>query len=65
MTHKYLTLKDSEKIPLTFKTNEETGELLPVNDGQQETISDVVSITGSVVNINTRNADPYNNYYQK
>jgi len=58
-------LKDSDKIPLTFKTNEETGELLPVNDGTHEDISDVVSMTGSVVNISTRNSLPFKNFYAK
>ena len=51
-------------IPLTFNTNEITGKNL-VNNGEDDNldISDMVSISGSVVNVNTRNSVSYKRFY--
>lgn len=57
VNHKYLTMAQGDVIPLQFKTNEETGELLPIDTGDDD--GDLVSVKGSVINVNTRNSVPY------
>ena len=62
VAHKYLKIKEKNLIPLTFETNEETGELLPITQ-HNESISDVISLTGSVVHMSSRNEIPYKQFY--
>ena len=65
-THPYLTMDQSEIVPITFNTNEETGELLPVQSGNDGgDFDDLISVAGSVININTRKSLNYRDYYTK
>ena len=55
-------------IPITFNTNELHGKnIVYKNGGEEKKIdnSDIFSISGSVVNVNTRNSVPYKNFYDK
>ena len=54
MDHPYLTMSETENIPLHFDTTEEAGELLP---------SEHSVLKGSVVNLNTKNSEQYRKYY--
>ena len=55
-------MAQTEVVPITFNTNEETGELLPMENGDD---GDMVSVKGSVINVNTRNSVPYKQYYDR